>query len=274
VITAPVEYVRPGSVEEAIAELADPESRPLAGGHSLIPMMKLRLARPSRLVDLASLGLAGVVLEGSTIRIGAMTTYDELLSQTSGSLPDALRECAAAVGDVQVRNAGTVGGSLAHADPASDLAAGVIAAGATIVARSPDGEREIAAERIFVGPFTTSLAQQELLVEVKLPADPGGSGSAYVSFEDPASGYPLAGAAVSASPEGRFTVGLTGLGAYPQRARDVEDALAGDGDLEEALRAVGAEALSEDADYRIQLATVAVRRAAAAARSRAGSTAR
>jgi aerobic carbon-monoxide dehydrogenase medium subunit len=267
VIPAPVEYVRPESLEQALAELSDPDARVLAGGHSLIPMMKLRLARPSRLVDLAGLGLGGVELDGSTIRIGAMTTYDELLSATSVPVPAALRECAAAVGDVQVRNAGTVGGSLAHGDPASDLAAGVIATGATLVVRSLDGERELAAEEFFVGPFTTSLDRQDVLVEVRVPADEPGTGSAYVSFEDPASGYPLAGAAVRVEQDGASIVALTGLGAHPVRARSVEAALVGEEELTRVLVEIGGTA-DEDGAYRCHLAAVAVERAVAAARGR------
>jgi carbon-monoxide dehydrogenase medium subunit len=266
VIPAPVDYVRPASLDEALAELADPDAKALAGGHSLVPMMKLRLARPSRLVDLAALGLVGVTVEGPTIRIGAMTTYDELLSTAAG-IPDALRESAAAVGDVQVRNAGTVGGALAHGDPASDLAAGVIAAGATLVVRSAGGERAVAADDFFLGPFTTALGPQELLVELQVPAPAPGSGSAYVSFDDPASGYPLAGAAVRVEPDGSRVVALTGIGPHPQHAHAVEAALAGGGDPTDALQAiVGAD--DEDAAYRCQLAAVAVERALAAAERR------
>jgi aerobic carbon-monoxide dehydrogenase medium subunit len=267
VIPAAVDFVRPESLEQALAELADPDARALAGGHSLIPMMKLRLARPSRLVDISGLGLGGVELDGSTIRIGAMTTYDELLSATSVPLPAALLECAAAVGDVQVRNAGTVGGSLAHGDPASDLAAGVIATGATVVVRSPDGERELAAEDLFVGPFTTSLGRQDLLVELRVPAEEPGTGSAYVSFEDPASGYPLAGAAARVEQGGSIVVALTGLGGHPLRARGVEAALAGDGELTGALAEIGG-TQDDDAVYRCHLAAVAVERAVETARGR------
>jgi len=266
-IPAAVGYVRPESLEQALVELAEPDARALAGGHSLIPMMKLRLARPSRLVDLAGLGLTGIALDGSTVRIGAMTTYDELLAETSVPLPDVVRECAAAVGDVQVRNAGTVGGSLAHGDPASDLAAGVIAAGSSLLLRSPDGEREVAAEDFFVGPFTTALAQQELLVEIRMPA-PGGGGSAYVSFDDPASGYPLAGAAVRIGGDGQLVVGVSGLGAHPQRVRKVEEALTRGEDPAAALTEV-AGAADDDSAYRCLLAGVALERAVALARGRA-----
>lgn len=251
-IPAPVEYVRPGSLEEALAELADPDAKAIAGGHSLVPMMKLRLARPSRLVDLAGLGLRGVAVEDGTIRIGALTTYDELLSLGAEvPLPDALRECAEAVGDVQVRNAGTVGGALAHGDPASDFAAGAIATMTTLVLRSAQDTREVAAAEFFIGPFMTALRQQELLVELRVPVPAPGEGSAYVAFPDPASGYPLAGAAVVVPPDGTVRAGLSGVGAQP---------VAADGDADAVLDSLGLD------DYRRQLALIAFERA----RERAG----
>ena len=157
-IPAAFGHVRPDSVEQALVELADPDAKAIAGGHSLLPLMKLRLARPSLLVDLDGLDLRGVSVDGDTIRLGPLTTYDELLSlDVSVPLPAALRDCASAVGDLQVRNAGTVGGGLAHADPASDFAAGAIAVGATLVLQSLAGTREVAAADFFVGPFTTLL---------------------------------------------------------------------------------------------------------------------
>jgi carbon-monoxide dehydrogenase medium subunit len=269
-IPAAFNYVRPGSLDEALAELADPDAKAIAGGHSLLPMMKLRLARPSRLVDLAALDLAGVSVDGATIRIGALTTYDELLSLGDDvPLPGALRDAAGEVGDVQVRNAGTVGGALAHGDPASDFAAAVIATGATFLLRSPEGEREVAAAEFFLGPFTTILGQQELLLELRVPAPRAGEASAYVAFEDSASGYPLAGAAVRVGPDGRSTVGLTGIGAQPLQATAVEEAIESGADLGEALDAVGIMALDGDAEHRRQLAIVAVERALDVARGRA-----
>jgi carbon-monoxide dehydrogenase medium subunit len=272
VIPAAFDYVRPGSLDEAFAELADPDAKAIAGGHSLLPMMKLRLARPSRLVDLAGLDLSGVVVDGGTIRIGALTTYDELLSlRDAVPLPGALRDGAAEVGDVQVRNAGTLGGALAHGDPASDFAAAVIAAGATLLLRSPEGDREVAAEAFFLGPFTTLLAQQELLVEFRVPVPAAGEGSAYVAFADPASGYPLVGAAVCVGSDGRCTVGLTGIAAQPLRATVVEEAIGSGADLGEALDTLGLMSFDGDPEHRRQLAIVAVERALDVARGRAES---
>jgi aerobic carbon-monoxide dehydrogenase medium subunit len=271
-IPAAFDYVRPDSLEDAFAALADPDAKAIAGGHSLLPTMKLRLARPSCLVDLAGLGLGGVTVEGGTIRIGALTTYGELLSlRDDVPLPGALRDGAARVGDVQVRNAGTVGGALAHGDPASDFAAAVIAAGTTLLLGSPEGDREVAAEELFLGPFTTQLAQQELLLELRVPVPVAGEGSAYVAFEDPASGYPLAGAAVRVASDGRCTIGMTGIAGQPLRATAVEEAIATGDDLGEALDAVGLMSLDGDVEYRRQLAVVAVRRALDAARRRAES---
>ena len=271
-IPAAFDYVRPESLDEALAELADPEAKAIAGGHSLLPMMKLRLARPSRLVDLAGLELSGIAVEGGTIRIGALTTYDELLSlRHAAPLPGALCDGAAEVGDVQVRNAGTVGGALAHGDPGSDFAAAVIAAGTTLLLRSPDGDREVAAEDFFLGPFTTLLRQQELLLELRVPVPAIGEGSAYVAFEDPASGYPLAGAAVCAGSDGRCTVGIAGIGAKPLRATVVEEAIWAGTDLGEALDTLGLMSSDGDPEHRRQLAIVAVERALDVARGRAES---
>ena len=271
-IPAAFDYVRPGSLDEALAELVDPEAKAIAGGHSLLPMMKLRLVRPSRLVDLAGLDLGGVAVDGDTIRIGALTTYDELLSlRDDAPLPGALCDAAGEVGEVQVRNAGTVGGGLAHGDPASDFAAAVIATGTTLLLRSPDGDREVAAEAFFLGPFTTLLTQHELLLELRVPVPVAGEGSAYVAFEDPASGYPLAGAAVRAGSDGRCTVGLTGIAAQPLRATAVEESIGAGADLGEALDTLGLMTSDGDPGHRRQLAIVAVERALDAARRRAES---
>jgi aerobic carbon-monoxide dehydrogenase medium subunit len=238
VIPAPFDYVRAASVEEAIAALADPDAKAIAGGHSLLPMMKLRLARPATLVDIARLDLDGVAVEDGELRIGALTTYDELLRRDD--LPQALREAARAVGDVQVRNAGTLGGALAHADPACDVAAAVLALRGRLVLRSPSGTREAPADGFFEGPFETGLGQQELITEIVVPLD--GGRSAYVSFEDAASGYPLAGAAVHV--DGATTVALTGYGSHPR----IVDEDPG-------------EVLGPDADHRRRLAQLAIERA-------------
>ena len=195
VIPAAFEYVRVETPVEAFVALELPEARVIAGGHSLLPMMKLRLATPSRLVDIADLPWRDLGVDESGYRIGALTTYDELLRSARVTGCDALYECAARVGDLQVRNAGTLGGGLAHADPAADLAAGVLALEARMLLESRDGARLVPAADFFLGPFSTAMRDDELLAAIVLPLPARFVRSAYVSVEDPASGYPIAGAA-------------------------------------------------------------------------------
>ena len=263
-IPAGFEYACPQTAAEALAALADPEAKAIAGGHSLVPLMKLRVVRPSLLVDLAGLGLRGAGGDDAELELGALMTYDELLRLDSG-VPDALREAAASVGDLQVRNAGTLGGALAHGDPASDLAAAALALGATLRLRSGSGARTVAAADFFVGPFVTALAQQELLEAIRVPRAVAGEGSAYASIEDPASGYPLAGAAVRVR-DGEIRVGMTGLSGRPV-AFTLETG--GDDEVRETVAALEMTADADDAAYRRQLAAVVVGRALATARARA-----
>jgi carbon-monoxide dehydrogenase medium subunit len=224
-IPAAVDYLRAGSLEEALDALADPDARALAGGHSLLPLMKLRLARPSLLVDLGRLGLREIEERGGEVRIGALATWEEIARSPSLSGPlAALAESAAAVGDLQVRNRGTVGGALAHADPAADVRAPLLALDARAILRSPAGEQEVPVEDFLRGPFETALGRQELIVAVVVPQPAGSSGSAYVAFKDPASGYPLAGAAALVG-NGEVRTGLTGVAtgddAYVRHLADV-----------------------------------------------------
>jgi carbon-monoxide dehydrogenase medium subunit len=273
-------YTRPASVEEALGALADPEAKALAGGHSLLPLMKLRLARPSLLVDIGRLDLRGVSEIDGTVAIGPLTTYAELLGPGGAMVPDALREAAAAVGDLQVRNLGTIGGALAHGDPASDIAAAVLALSARLRLRSATGIRECPVREFFRAPFTTALRQQELLVEIALPSSSSAEGSAYRSIKDPASGYPLAGAAVRVRlDDERVTecaVGLTGAAPVPCRVPVVEAALvraSADSAAEaarDALASVQLMASAGSEHYTRQLALVAIARAVESALSRAG----
>ena len=272
-IPAPFDYARASSVDEALVLLAEPGARALAGGHSLLPLMKLRFARPELVVDIGRLPLRGV--ESSVV--GALTTYRDLAG--AAHLPAAARECAAAVGDVQVRNAGTVGGGIAHGDPASDLAAGVIATGAMLRLRSARGTRECAAEDFFVGPFTTLLAPPELLTEIVFPLEPARAGSAYVSVEHPASGYALAGAAASVTVNGSAIracrIGLTGACPTPMRATAAEAVCIGREDVPSVreLREVFADldvvAGPSRGEYIRHLVAVVVSRAVARAHARA-----
>ena len=261
-IPAPVRYVRPATVVEALAALAEPDARALAGGQSLVSVMKLRLARPELVVDIGRLELAGLDVRDGELRIGALTTWSDLAAAPELRRPAlaAIAECAAGIGDLQVRNRGTLGGSLAHADPASDMSAVLLALGARVVARSADGERTIEARDLFLGPFTTSIAEGELLTEVAVPLPPTGSGSAYVSVEHPASGFALAGAAALVRPDGSSSLAVTGIGATPFLL---------DGDTQAAI--AGADVFGDrfaPAEYRRHLADVVVERARATAAAR------
>ena len=169
VIPASVDYVRAGSVEEALDALAQPDAKLLAGGQSLLPAMKLRIARPSVVVDIGDLGLSGIEERNGDLVIGAMTTWSELERTSVRPAFRALADCAAGIGDLQVRNLGTIGGGLAHADPAADMPAVTIALDARLTLRSKAGERTIDAAELALGPFMTSLAEGELITEVVIP---------------------------------------------------------------------------------------------------------
>jgi aerobic carbon-monoxide dehydrogenase medium subunit len=259
VIPASVDYVRAGSVEEALEALATPDAKLLAGGQSLLPAMKLRIARPSVLVDIGGLGLSGIEERDGELVIGAMTTWDEMARSHVLQRPAlaALSMCAARIGDLQVRNLGTIGGGLAHADPASDMPAVTLALGARLTARSTGGERTINAGELPLGPFMTSLGEGELITEVVVPMPPEGSGSVYVAVEHPASGFALAGAAALVNGDGTTRVALTGVAAAP---------FVLDGELDEA------ELFGDrfaPVEYRRQLAETVARRAIELATERA-----
>ena len=216
-IPAQLDYVRPETLADALTALAEPDAKALAGGQSLISVLKLRLVRPSVLVDIGGLDLRGVEVAGDELRIGALTTWAELAAARELERP-ALRgvaECAAGIGDLQVKNRGTIGGSLAHADPASDMPAVLIALEARLALRSASGARDVGAAEFFLGPFLTTLVPEELLAEIVVPLPPIGSGSAYEAAEHPASGFALAGAAVAVRPDGSRRTGVTGIGAAP-----------------------------------------------------------
>lgn len=274
------DYVAPDSLDEALRHLEEnAEARVLAGGQSLIPVLKQRLARPGVLVDLGRIGELRYVRETEDgVAVGAMTPHAAVASapELRGGLR-ALAESAGAVGDLQVRNRGTLGGSLAHADPAADLPAAVLSLEATLVARSAEGEREIPAEEFFVGPWTTALEPGEVLTEIRLPAWTASAetGGAYEKLEQKASGFALVGvAAVIESEDGRCRrarVAVTGATSVPGRLLPVEEALEG-GELDEdslrnACEGAGGElaGVQEDihasADYRRAMTEVLARRA-------------
>lgn len=235
-IPAPFDHIAPATLEEAIRALAShgEEAKLLAGGHSLLPLMKLRLASPKLLIDLSKIpGLAGIRQEGDKIAIGALTTHYQI--ESSGLLKEKcplLPETARVIGDVQVRNRGTIGGSLAHADPAADMPAAMLALGAEFQARGARGERLLKAEDFFLGLMSTALDAAEILTEIKIPILSGQCGAAYLKVPQKASGFALVGIAVWLQVEGKICrdigVGVTGLGAKPFRATGVEQQLRGE----------------------------------------------
>jgi aerobic carbon-monoxide dehydrogenase medium subunit len=279
------DYQRAGTLDEALGLVGTPGTKVIAGGMSLLPLMKLRLANPERLVDIGRLAeLRGVRrLDDGRMAIGALTTYAELAESPArhyGLLSDALPD----IGDVQVRNRGTVGGSVAHCDPASDLPAVLLALDAEIVARSKRGEKIYAADGFFTGAFTTALADDELITELRLPGPRDDAGSAYASLSQRASGYSIVGvAAVVIKERGsaitKAGIALTGVGDAPYRARAVEEALLGNEGTAESIAAAAAHAtdgvtvsgdIHADAEYRTAMAAVYTKRAIEAALERLG----
>ena len=284
--TRPAEftYHRPTSVEEAVALLSELEdSRPLAGGHSLLPAMKIRFSIPSALVDIGRIPeLRGIEAEGGGVRIGAMTTHAEIAaSELVRSGAQALAEAASIIGDRQVRNRGTIGGSLAHADPGADEPTVVSALGATITAVGANGRRELAAGGFFTGLFTTELDPGELITSVHVPAAGAGTGSAYVKHKHPASGYAVVGIAAAVSVEGgACTAAKLVVGGVSGAPVDVPvgPLVGSSGSAAELTAAAGAVpgALTDvlgdtyaTAEYRTHLATVLAKRALATAFERA-----
>jgi carbon-monoxide dehydrogenase medium subunit len=261
----------------------DGDAKILAGGHSLLPLMKLRLASPGRLIDIGRLHeLKGVrTLDDGRLAVGAMTTYRELIESPVwhyGVMKDALPH----VGDVQVRARGTIGGAIAHADPASDMMAVLLALDAEIVLASTGGTRTVPIDRFNHAPFETACAADEILTEIILPAPVEGAGSAYRALEQPASGYPLVGVAAVTmrAPDGTVgfsRIGVTGVGEVGYRARETEDALTGSDGSDAAITAAAGHAIDgievrsdihADAEYRAAMAKVHTRRAIAAALGR------
>jgi aerobic carbon-monoxide dehydrogenase medium subunit len=270
-IPAPFTYKRAWSVDEALDLAArDGEgAKFLAGGHSLLPLMKLRLAVPEVLIDIGRLReLRYVRDEGSHIAVGALTSHDELTrsSVLASELP-LLAHAAAQVGDPQVRHRGTIGGSLVHADPAADLPAVVLALDATLVARGPSGSREIAAAEFFRGLFETALQPGELLTDVRIPK-PREAGWSFQKFTKRAIDWAIVGVAVQGG-----NVALVNMGQTPVRASAAEQALAAGAAPRDAA-AHAAEGLTAPEDvnatsrYREHLARVLVRRALEEAASR------
>ena len=277
------DYEAPTDLSQALRLIAE-GGKPLAGGMSLIPVMKLRLAAPERLVDLTRVsGLNTIRQEGNLIRIGALTTHHQI--ETSPLLRAAsplLQEAAKHIGDIQVRNMGTVGGSAAHADPAADYPASFFALEARFRLASAAGERELSADEFFVDTFTTALAPGEIITEIIVPVEDSGTGVAYNKLIQPASGFAIVGVAVrirkSAGKVSACRIGVTGLAPKPFRAVSSENLLQGAEIAPAAIQAAGAavatdvEANSDlhaSAEYRKHMAAIYAERAITLALSRA-----
>jgi aerobic carbon-monoxide dehydrogenase medium subunit len=281
-IPAKFDYVRPSSVDEAIGALADggEDAKVIAGGQSLLPLLRLRLAYPDLLVDIAGLDeLRGITDGGDHLLIGARTTHyqvvhDPLIGQHCGLLAEA----AGTVADPAVRHRGTLGGSIAHADPAGDLPAVIVALDATLIARGPGGNREIPAGEFFVDYLTTALEPGEILTGIRVPKFGTDWGYRYEKFHRTAQAWAIVGVAAlvrrSNGHVAEARVGLTNMGSVPIRAAAVETAAAGVPASSEALRAIAASAdegtqppadLHGAPDYRRHLARVLTGRALEAA---------
>ena len=276
------DYVRARNLNDALKAMGK-NSKVIAGGHSLLPLLRFRLAQPDRLIDIGQLPqLKGIKKAGGGLKIGAATTYRELLeSKDVKALYPLIAEVTEHIGDLQVRNAGTIGGGLAHADPAADMPPVMLVLDATFALQSKGGKRSVPARRFFKGPFTTALKPNELLVEIQLPAPPKGAGTAYASFEQAASGYALAGAAVLiAVAKGMITradLAFTGLADAPFLAPAAAKLVGTQGGSDliaqvTSLAVAGVEAnddIHANADYRKHIAAVAARRALTEALARA-----
>jgi aerobic carbon-monoxide dehydrogenase medium subunit len=235
-IPAAFDYIAPQSLDEAVSVLAahGGEAKLLAGGHSLLPLLKLRLAKPKLLIDLSKIpGLGNIRQQDDKIVVGALATHYQIesskLLKTKCPL---LCQTASAIGDVQVRNLGTIGGSLIHADPSADWPAAILALGGELKLSGPKGERRIAADEFFLGTLTTAIEPTEILTEIRLAVASRRYGSAYLKMAQQASGFAIVGVAVwlRLAQDGRcedIGVGVTGLSEKPFRARTVEERLRG-----------------------------------------------
>ncbi len=274
------DYFAPQSLPEALALLQNGKRKVLAGGMSLVPLMKLRLAAPGEVVDLGRVpGLSIITEDGGMLRIGAMATHHAI--ETSALVRarcPLLAETASHIGDVQVRNMGTLGGSVAHADPAADYPAPLLALEAKIRLVSTGGDRFLTAEEFFQDAFTTALEPGEIVQEIAMPIQDAGEGYRYEKVAHPASGFAVVGVAARIRrTAGRITmarIAVTGMGGHAFRDRAVEKLLEDGASVEDATAALGQDQeansdLYASADYRRQLARVHAARAIAVALSRA-----
>ena len=255
-IPSAFDYYAPSSVAEAIQLLQEhgDEAKLLGGGHSLLPAMKLRLTSVGKLIDITKIEeLKGISASGDRLVVGAGTTYHSIAtSQDVLNSCAVLAECVSQIGDIQVRNRGTLGGCIAHADPAADMPAVVLALDASITAQGPNGERSISASDLFVSMLATSLEPDEVLTSVSFPKLGAGEGAAYTKMRQPASRYAIVGVAAYVKLEnGKVSaarVGVTGAGTIAVRQPEVEQALIGT-DGSDAAIAAAAEKAGQDVDY-------------------------
>lgn len=272
-IPSPFDYVRVSSVDEAVAALAEhgEDAKILAGGHSLLPIMKLRLAIPTVLIDISGItDLNYVRVDGDQVAIGAGTRHHDLEnSDVAKAEVPLLPHVASRVGDPQVRHRGTLGGTVAHCDPASDLPTALLALGADVVLAGPNGRRTVPITEFFLGFFETAMEEGELIVELRVPRT-GDAGWAYEKFTRRENDWPIVSAAVAHLPGGGVGVALANMGGVVLKATAVEAALAEGKSIEEAaaLAAEGTSPSSDmhaDAEYRSHLARLLTRRALAVA---------
>ena len=279
-ITTAFDYHRATSVDDALAKLAASGGKLLAGGHSLVPLMKLRMSEPTALIDIARIpGLSGIRENQGSIEIGAATTHHQVAtSALLAKVCPMVCEMAADIGDPQVRNKGTIGGSLAHADPAADYPAVMLALDADIHLQSPRGPRVVKASEFFQGLFTVDLAQDEMIVSVRfIPV----KAAAYAKLHQRASHFAIVGVAAALTVEGgkisAAKVGITGAGPHASRLRKIEEKLVGSAATPETAKTVAAGASVDDlnsdihasADYRRAMVPVFARRAIEGALARA-----
>lgn len=249
-IPAPFDYVRPPDLAGALRILAEREgeAKLLSGGYSLIPLLKLRLAQPGLLVDLRDVaGLDAIVETDDELRIGARATHRQIHEDATIARYPLLQDVAGGIGDPQVRNWGTIGGSVAHADPASDWPAALLAANATVVCRGQAGERAVKARDFFLDTFMTAIEPTEVLTEIRFGRRPKGMGGAYVKLERRAGDFATAGVAAITrlNPDGSIQwagLGVTGVSGSPFAATDAEAVLVGQAPSEELFRSAGAAA--------------------------------
>jgi aerobic carbon-monoxide dehydrogenase medium subunit len=228
-IPASFDYQKVKTVDEAIAALSGGNGKLLAGGHSLIPAMKLRMNRPSKLVDITGLTvLKGIKEEDGEIVIGAAVTHGDIANDKliKSKLPF-FAEAASLIGDLQVRNHGTIGGSLAHADPAADWPALVLAADASIEVQSSSGKKRIKATEFFLGLFSTALQDAEIITSIRIPVPADGTKTTYQKFEQPASRFAIVGCAVMRSPDGKTNIAFTGVSDAAFRDSNAENEVSG-----------------------------------------------